>query len=264
MILTIEDQLGFSTAQVGGHTARSMMLTEMRLLVSALPIQTTEQAIAQAITEENVLEKPTLSSRKKSLRHLIELYTLDPRRTLFRILWQLGHEDFESLPQLCLVCAYARDSQLRQSFELVRRLRLGEVLERTAMEQHLEEGFPGRFSPAMKKSMAQNVNTTWTVTGHLAGKAKKLRQLPAPRPTSAAYAVLVGYLSGLRGEQLLNSPYAALVSSSRAQLDSSLALASAKGLISMKRAAGVVEFDFSHLLNPAEQGVFHESHRSTA
>jgi hypothetical protein len=39
------------------------------------------------------------------------------------------------------------------------------------MEQHLENGFPGRFSSAMKKSMAQNVNTTWTFGGHLSGKA---------------------------------------------------------------------------------------------
>ena len=30
------------------------------------------------------------------------------------------------------------------------------------MGRHLEAGFPGRFSPAMKRSLAQNVNTTWT------------------------------------------------------------------------------------------------------
>ncbi len=260
MTLSAADQFGFSTAQVGGHTARSMMLTEMRLLVSAFPIDVDKQAIAQAITNENVLEKPTLSSRKKSLHHLVELYSLDPAKALFRILWQLGHEDSDSVSQLCLVCAYARDPQLRHSFDLVRGMRLGEVLERTAMEQHFELGFPGRFSQAMKKSMAQNVNTTWTVTGHLAGKVKKIRQSPDPRPTSAAYAMLVGYLSGFRGEQLLNSPYASLVSSSRAQIESSLALASAKGLISLKKAAGIVEFGFSGLLTPAELELAHESH----
>lgn len=216
--------------------------------------------MAQAVTDENVLEKPTLSSRKKSWHHLVELYSMDPEKTLFRILWELAHQDSEAIPQLCLVCAFARDPQLRYSFELIRSLRLGEVLERAAMEQYLETGFPRRFSSAMKKSMAQNVNTTWTVSGHLAGKAKKVRRVPEPRPVSAAYAMLVGYLSGLRGEQLLNSPFAALVSSSRAQFDSSLALASAKGLISLKKAAGVVEFDFSHLLTPAELGLVHESH----
>lgn len=74
----------------------------------------------------------------------------------------------EALPQLCLVSAYAHVPQLRHSFELIRTLRPGEALERSTMEQHLENGFPGRFSPAMKKSMAQNVNTVvdcWRASG---------------------------------------------------------------------------------------------------
>ncbi|MBU2228451.1 MAG: hypothetical protein KJ936_12465 [Proteobacteria bacterium] len=237
-----------------------MMFLEMCALVRAMPLDVTKNDFANAIVEENALEKPTLSSRKKSLRHLMELYGMDPSQALFRVLWDLGHSDLDSLPQLCLVCAYARDPQLRHSFEMVRTLRLGEVLERTAMEQHLENSFPGRFSPAMKKSMAQNVNTTWTFGGHLAGKAKKTRRLPEPRPVSAAYAMFVGYLTGLRGERLLDSAFAALVASNRSQLQAALSLASAKGLLSLKQAAGIVEFDFSNLLTPAEQAILHESH----
>jgi hypothetical protein len=165
----------------------------------------------------------------------------------------------DSLPQLCLVCAFARDPQLRYSFDLIRTLHLGDVLARSEMEQHLENGFPDRFSPAMKKSMAQNVNTTWTFSGHLAGKAKKTRRLPEPRPVSAAFAMFVGYLTGLRGDRLLDSLYASLVSSNRSQLQASLSLASAMGLLSLKQAAGIVEFDFSNLLTSAEQELIHES-----
>ena len=254
------DSLGFSKAGVGGHSARSMMLREMSTLLRAMPLSLSRDDFTKAIVEGNVLEKPTLSTRKKSLRHLVELYGLDPSKALFRVFWGLGHADLDSLPQLCLVCAYARDPQLRQSFELVRTLRLGEVLGRAAMEQHLENGFPGRFSPAMKKSMAQNVNTTWTFGGHLAGKVKKVRRLPEPRPISAAYAMFVGYLTGLRGERLLDSTFAALVASNRSQLQTALALASAQGLLALKQAADIVEFDFSNLLTPAEQELLHESH----
>jgi hypothetical protein len=236
-----------------------MMFLEMRVLVRALPLTVTEDEFTKAIVEENILDKPTLSSRKKSLRHLFDLYGMDPSKALFRVLWDFGHADIDSLHQLCLVCAYARDPQLRHSFELVRTLRLGELLERAVMEQHLEIGFPGRFSPAMKKSMAQNVLTTWTFGGHLAGKVKKTRRLPEPRPVSAAYAMFVGYLTGLRGERLLDSVFASLVASNRSQLQAALSLASAKGLLSLKQAAGIVEFDFSNLLTPAEQALLHES-----
>lgn len=254
------EMLGFSDAAVGGHTARSMMYHEMLDLVCALPLAVTKDDFSRAIVDENVLAKPTQSSRKKSLRHLVELYGMDPAKTLFRVLWKFGHADIDSLPQLCLVCAYARDPQLRQSFNLVRTLRHGELLERSAMEESLELGFPGRFSPAMKKSMAQNVNTTWTYSGHLAGKARKIKQIVEPRPLSAAYAMFVGYLSGLRGERLLDSDYAALVASNRSQLLPSLSLASAQGLLSLKNAAGIVEFDFSNLLTTEEQGSIHESY----
>lgn len=255
-----DNLLGFSDAIIGGHSARSMMFLEMCTLVRALPTKVSKDDFSKAIVENNVLDKPTLSSRKKSLRHLADLYGMDQSKAIFRVFWDFGHADFDSLPQLCLVCTYARDPQLRHSFELIRTLRLGEALERATMEQHLENGFPGRFGAAMKKSMAQNVNTTWTFGGHLAGKVKKTRQFPEPRPISAAYAMFVGYLTGLRGERLLDSAYAALVASNRSQLQSALALASARGLLSLKQAAGIVEFDFSNLLTRVEQELLHESH----
>ncbi|MFH2064877.1 MAG: hypothetical protein ABIK15_06755 [Pseudomonadota bacterium] len=258
-MLIKEKIFGFSDAILGGHSARSMMFLEMRTLFHTMPLSVTKDDFINVIIEENVLEKPTLSSRKKSLRHLFDLYGMDSTKALFRVLWNLGHSDLDSLPQLCLVCAYARDPQLRHSFELIRSLRLGEILERSAMEQHLEKGFPSRFSPAMKKSMAQNVNTSWTFGGHLAGRARKTRRFPETRPISAAYAMFVGYLTGLRGERLLDSTFVALVAPNRSQLQTSLALASARGLLSIKQAAGIVEFDFSNLLTPAEQESLHES-----
>ena len=239
---------------------RSMMFLEMRILIRSMPLKITKDDFTKAIVDENILEKPTLSSRKESIIRLTQLYGLDPSKALFRVLWELGHADLDSLPQLCLVCAYARDPQLRHSFELIRTLRPGELLVRADMEQHLENGFPGRFSRNTKASMARNVNTTWTFSGHLAGKTKKTRQLPEPRPISAAYAMFVGYLTGLRGERLLDSTFASLVASNRSQLLAALSLASAKGLLSLKQAAAIVEFDFSNLLTPAEEALLHESH----
>jgi hypothetical protein len=143
---------------------------------------------------------------------------------------------------------------------LIRTLRPGEVLERAAMEQHLERSFPNRFSPAMKKSMAQNVDTTWTYGGHLEGRVRKIRRFPEPRPASVAYAMLVGYLTGLRGEALLGSAYGAFVAANRPQLQSALALALAKGLLSFKQTAGIVEFSFSNLLTPAEQAILYDTY----
>ena len=108
-MLRQDNPLGFSKAILGAHSARSMMFLEMHNLVRALPQDATKDDFPRAIIEENILEKSTLSGRKKSLRHLTELYGLDPSKALFRVFWMLGHADRNSLAQLCLVCAYEGD-----------------------------------------------------------------------------------------------------------------------------------------------------------
>lgn len=251
----IRAMLGLREAKVGGHSARSMMLHELTALLAHTPQTADADQIEQAVVVDNILDKPTLSSRKKSLHHLRELYGLEAARPLFRVLRDFARNDLESLPLLALVCVFCRDPQLKQSFELIKRLRPGEVLRRMAMEEFLETSYPGRFSPAMKKSMAQNVNTTWTYAGHLSGRTKKIRQLPVCRPASAAYAMFAGFLAGLRGQQLLESEFGQLVAKDPSILLAQLPLAAARGLIGFKFAGGIFEFDFSGLLTPTEQRI---------
>jgi hypothetical protein len=107
------------------------------------------------------------------------------------------------------------------------------------MEEHLEEGFPGQFSDAMKMSLAQNVNTTWTASGHLVGRAKKIRSLPRPGWAASTFAMFVGYLTGLRGEILLNSIFAHLVAAPPAQLLAHLTTAASRHLLRLRHAGGV-------------------------
>lgn len=235
--------------------SRTMMLDELALLLAQTPVKAGLDEIAAAITEGNVLGKPTLSSRRKSLSHLRELYGLDSSRALFRALRRLAALDPASLPVLALICAYCRDPQLRASFTLIRTLKIGEQLPREHMELLMESSFPGRFSAAVKKSLAQNVNASWTAAGHLEGRVKKIRSHPKPRPVTVAYAMVVGYLSGLRGERLLQSEFGELSAPEPSLIPSQLALASARGLLGFKHAGGVVEFDFSPLLTARERAL---------
>jgi hypothetical protein len=128
------------------------------------------------------------------------------------------------------------------------------------MEAHLEEGFPGRFSASMKKSLAQNVNTTWTVAGHLKGKARKTRAIPQPTVAASTYAMFAGFLLGFRGEMLLQSVFAALVGASSFTLVQHLATASARGWVRFRHAGGVSEIDFAPLLTAHELEVLLGAH----
>lgn len=246
------EAFGFSAKQTGGHMARSMMLPEIKAVCQGAPQSAGPADYEIAIVSENLLQKPTASSREKSLRHLIELYGLNPGLALFRNLRRLAGEDPASLPLMAMVCCYCRDPQLRSSFELIEGLQVGQTLSRTAMEEHLEAAFPGRFSPAMKKSLAQNVNTTWTESGHLAGRVKKIRRLPEPSLAAVTYAMFAGFLAGLRGEILLHSVFARLVAAPAPKLVANLSVASARGWLRFRHAGGVTEVDFSPLLTAAE------------
>jgi hypothetical protein len=240
--------------------ARSMMLQEIRALVSSVPASATREQYKTAILEDNVLGKPTFSSREKSYRHLAELYGLDPALTLFRVFRELSGRDAASVPLMAMTCTFCRDPQLRQSFELIERLRVGQTLTREQMEEHIEGGFPNRFSPAMKKSLAQNVNTTWTASGHLKGKVNKTRSLPEPMIAASTYAMFAGFLLGLRGEILMRSVFAALVAGAPEAVVSHLSTASARGWVRFRHAGGVFEIDFAPMLLPAEQGVLLGAH----
>ena len=241
------EQFGFSANRTGGHMARSMMLVEMRQLHEALPVEASLDDYRSAIEERNVLGKPTQSSRQKSYRHLVELYGLDFKKPLFQTMRRLAKDQPADFPLLAMLCVYSRDPQLRHSFELIVSLAPATALPRERMEQHLEEGFPGQFSAAMKKSLAQNVKTTWTACGHLEGRAKKVRSLPRPGWAASTYAMFVGYLLGLRGEILLHSVFSRLVAAQPAQLTAHLATAASRHWLRLRHAGGVIEIDFSKL-----------------
>jgi hypothetical protein len=254
------ERFGFRRKETGGHMARSMMFDEMRALLSSVPAEATRQQYRTAIVDDNVLGKPTFSSRDKSYRHLTELYGLDSALTLFRAFRQLSTAEPASVSLMAMTCTFCRDAQLRYSFELIERLRPGEPLTREQMEAHIEVGFPGRFSAAMKKSLAQNLNTTWTASGHLKGRTKKTRTVPEPRVSASVYAMFAGYLLGLRGETLLQSVFGRLVVSDPTLLIRHLSGGSARGWLRFRHAGGVLETDFGPLLTQEEREVLDGAH----
>ena len=233
------------------------MLPELTTVSKTLPREADLEDYRKAIVSENVLGKPTVSSREKSFRHLVQHYGLDRNLPLFRALRGLGSDDPPSVPLIALTCAFCRDDQLRTSFALIRQLRTGEVLSRQRMEEHLETSFPARFSAAMKKSLAQNVNTTWTEAGHLLGRVTKRRAFPVPHVGASTYAMFAGYLLGLRGETLIRSVFAYLVAPDPSIVIAHLSSASARGWLRFRHAGGIIEVDFAPLLTTKEQAQVH-------
>jgi len=154
-------RFGFSFERGGVHSSRTMMLEDLKLLLSYVEDpHAGKNDYFHAIEHDNCLGKRSGKTRKLTARHLAALYTLDPSVTLYRALLYFWEKDPDAQPLLALLCAYARDSILRSSASFIHAFSEGQVINREDLEKFIENQEPGRFSKATLKSTAQNINST--------------------------------------------------------------------------------------------------------
>ncbi len=247
------ERFGLRYGRGGVHTARTLMLLELRALLSYVDqVEAAQAEYLQAIQTANCLAKRSGKTRTLTYRHLVDLYALDPRFMLFRTLRLFWQRDSAGQPLLAALCAYTRDPIFRASAPCVQSIREGDTLTRESLESFIEQQWPGRFSKATLKSTAQNINSSWTQSGHLTGRARKLRARARPTPGAVSFALLLGYLNGLRGESLFTSDYTRLLDASFEQAIDLAQDASRRGWISVKRVGQVVEVLFPNLITTQE------------
>ena len=200
--INILTRFGFSFERGGAHTARTIMLNELqKLLMYVSRIEAGKADYLYAIDEENCLGKRSGRTRILTIRHMVDLYILDPEIILFRTLLYFWYRDDLAQPLLALLCTYTRDPILRSTAPYILSITEGSAITREATESFIDNLEPGRFSKATLKSTAQNINSSWTKSGHLEGRTRKIRMHANPTAGSVSYALLIGYLTGARGQR---------------------------------------------------------------
>jgi len=248
-------KFGFSFERGGAHIARTMMLSELRALLSYVDKpEVPKNFYLSAIKEDNCLGKRSVRTRLLTYRHLADLYSLDSADILFRALLFFWNRDSTGQPLLALLCAYARDAVLRSTAQFIFVYPTGTVVARESLECYIESQEPSRFSAATLKSTAQNISSTWTQSGHLAGRVKKIRTNATPTAGNVSYALLLGYLSGFRGQSLFQTEYVKLLDCSIEQAIELAEEASRKGWVVFKRVGNIIEVLFPSLIKQEEMG----------
>jgi hypothetical protein len=246
-------RFGFSFERGGAHLSRTIMLEELGALLSFVNNPDAVKIdYLNAIDTENCLGKRSGKTRILTYRHLVELYSLDPSTTLFRALLFFWQRDPAGQPLLALLCAYSRDSILRSTAPFILAATEGSTIHREALEDYIDGLEPGRFSKATLKSTAQNINSTWTKSGHLSGRVRKVRSRAIATPGAVSYALLLGYLTGARGESLFHTEYVRLLDCTFERAVSLAEDASRRGWIVFKRVGDVIEVLFPSLITTQE------------
>lgn len=229
------------------------MLAELRALLSYVDAANATRAdFLEAIQIANCLGKRSGKTRILTYRHLVDVYALDPSLMMFRALRFFWKRDVDGQPLLAVLCAYSRDPLLRATAPYILGFQEGATVNRQALEEFIDAQAPGRFSKATLTSTAQNINSSWTQSGHLVGRIRKVRARAVATPGTASLALLMGYVSGLRGESLLKSEYTRVLDCSFERTLELAEDASRRGWISLKRVGQVIEVLFPNLITAQE------------
>ena len=250
---------GFHEGAGSVHTSRTMMLEELSLLLGRVSSDAKPAAYATAVEDDNLLGKPTRSTRQRTYQRLAELYALDPKCTLFRILRHVWATDTESRPFAAYLTAMARDPLLRAMTPFVVGHPIGAPLSVEQITKALHHQFPKRFGDSTAVATAQRLASSWGQSGYLTGKVRKARVVLAVTPAAAAVALAFGYLTGRKGKRLFDSPWVAALDRQPEELIPLAEEASRRGWLTYRAAGAVVDITLPALITPAEEKDIHES-----
>jgi hypothetical protein len=233
---------GFRLTPGGTHLSRTMMLAEIRHVLEA-EAQPTSDGLKSLVLDQNVLQKRTGSARRLSLRHLRELYGLGAPPPILRAMITLWPRAGEGQSMLALLGALAREVLLRESAEIVLAAPAGDRVKAADFVSLLEKRHSGHYTMKMIGKIARNCASSWTQSGHLKGRVRKVRGKPQVTPAAAAYAALLGSLAGFGGPALLASPWIAVLDRSPTEVRALLRRAEGDGLLRLRAGGDVFEIE---------------------
>ncbi len=251
-------RFGFSS-QRGSHNSRTIMLDELKALLAYVGNpEASKEIYFDAIIADNCLSKRSGKTRTLTARHLTTLYSLNPDLTIFRALLYLWSRDADAQPMLALLCAYARDSILQLSATYILAVPEGETINTQSMADFIENKLGTSYSDSTLKSTARNLNSSWSKAGHLKGRTRKIRIKAQPTPGAAAFALLLGYLKGVRGEFLFETEYAKLLDCPKDRIVKLAETAARRGWLVFKKVGNVIEVIFPNNITRAEMELIRE------
>jgi hypothetical protein len=111
-----------------------------------------------------------------------------PPFVALKYFWKTVEHDFR--PLLAFVYTVNHDDLLAKSISVVCKSEIGERVPVENFENNIEKYYPKRFSPKTRKSISQNIASSWKQAGFIEGKVKNIRVQPNINYQVACFAFL--------------------------------------------------------------------------
>ncbi|HPX79172.1 MAG: hypothetical protein GX281_07385 [Bacteroidales bacterium] len=227
------------------HTSRTIMFAELSQVMN----HSIENSDFDDILTSNVFNKLSNRNLIKTNSYLKQLYGLDKKDLLFSCFkhyWTLVGNEKKSI--LALLFALSNDFLLQESIDLVVNTNVGERVAIEKFDDNIEKYHQGRYSDNTRRSAAQNVASSWKQAGYLQGKVKNIRVQPAHDYYTVAFALLLSYLHGDRGEYILLSKWVKALAINTEELRNLIKEAAKRDLLQYQYGGNVTVISFENQL----------------
>lgn len=236
------------------HTSRTIMLAELSALFERVPVRSDLGSYRNAVVRDNVLLKNSFAGREKTFLNLRQLYGFDDSQPLFAVLRALWEQSAAGRPLLALLAACAVDEVLLATAPVILGTKVKDGVTNERMAKQVAEVFPERYGPATLAAIGQRAASSWTQSGHVQGKVRKVRSRAQATPEAVALALLIGTLQGKRGHTLFGTRSAQLLDTSASEHDALAHAAAQRGYFKYRRLGDVAEVDFGAFLAAVRTG----------
>jgi hypothetical protein len=116
-------------------------------------------------------------------------------------------------------------------------------------EEVIEKYHPNQYSANTRRSMAQNIASSWKQAGFIDGKVKNIRTQPEVTYRVACFAFLLAYLNGDRGDFIWGNVGVNALCLYEGKLRELAIECARKDLMQYQFAGSVTAISFTNLLN---------------
>jgi len=198
----------------------------------------------------NVTGKKSNSGVEKTANFLKKLYGFDennPSFTAFKYFWKISEPN--ERPLIAFVYAVNQDQLLAESVQVLQNVKPGAKVATSFFEEEIEKYHPNQYAENTRKSMAQNLASSWKQAGLIEGKVKNIRTQPEITYRIACFAFLLAYLKGDRGDFIWGSIGVNALCLYQTELRAFASECAKKDLMQYQYAGSVTAISFTNLLN---------------